>query len=471
MKASIQRPLRVAEFFAGVGGFRIGLEAVHGAAYEVVWSNQHEPGKAKQIASSIYKATWPNECHLNKDIFEVLACETDYNTLRVANPDVIVGGFPCQDYSVARPLSQSKGLVGKKGVLWWSLVETLRKRQEDGEPVKYAIFENVDRLLTSPSTCRGRDFAIILSSLAQLGYAVEWRVVNAADYGFPQKRKRVFILASHRTTALYQRTRRSTALLAGAWMQSSVFSRAFPARFPAPGSGYTHALTLDAEPFDTQLRYRSRTDGSSWFHGSGVMVGGRVWTTKALPAEGIHYADFTGHDRPLTLGDVTRASSIVTPAYYLEPASIERWRYLKSAKREARTSPTGFQYEYAEGALAFPDRVDRPGRTILTSEGGSAPSRTKHVVMDATGKLRRLTPEELEALQGFPRGHTDHPDATAIQRGFLMGNALVTGLVRRIGEALHDAHARSAFEGDALAGRPHSADKAKNDPVFKGKAA
>ena len=195
MKATIQRPLRVAEFFAGVGGFRVGLEAIHGKPYEVVWSNQFEPGKAKQIASTIYQARWPKDPHLNKDIFQVLASEADYDTLRSACPDVIVGGFPCQDYSVARPLSQSQGLAGKKGVLWWSLVETLRKRQQDGEPVKYAIFENVDRLLSSPSSCRGRDFAIILSSLAQLGYAVEWRVVNAADYGFPQKRKRVFILA------------------------------------------------------------------------------------------------------------------------------------------------------------------------------------------------------------------------------------------------------------------------------------
>ena len=248
-------------------------------------------------------------------------------------------------------------------------------------------------------------------------------------------------------------------------MQAGVLNRAFAARFPEAESGYNHALTLDIEPFDTQLRYRSRSDGSSWFQSSSVMVDGRVWTTKALPAHDIRYADFTGQDRPLTLGDVVRSTSVVTPNYYIDSANVDRWRYLKSAKREARTSLTGFEYQYTEGAMAFPDPLDRPGRTILTSEGGTTPSRTKHVVMDGTGKLRRLTPEELEALQGFPRGHTDHPEASPAQRGFLMGNALVTGLVRRIGEALHEAHVRSMSESGAPVRPPHYGVEAKNDPV------
>ena len=79
--------------------------------------------------------------------------------------------------------------------------------------------------------------------------------------------------------------------------------------------------------------------------------------------------------------------------------------------------------------MAFPDRLDAPARTVITSEGGAGASRTTHVVRHADGRLRRLVPEELEVLTGFARGFTDIAGITPAKRGFLMGNALVTGLV------------------------------------------
>jgi DNA (cytosine-5)-methyltransferase 1 len=66
----------------------------------------------------------------------------------------------------------------------------------------FGLFENVDRLLKSPATQRGRDFAVMLASLTDLGYVAEWRVINAADYGMPQRRRRVFIAAYRDDTAL-----------------------------------------------------------------------------------------------------------------------------------------------------------------------------------------------------------------------------------------------------------------------------
>jgi DNA (cytosine-5)-methyltransferase 1 len=138
----------------------------------------------------------PTACIFN-DIFEMIESERGGAALDAASPDVVVGGFPCQDYSVAQPLSQSKGLEGKRDILWWAIAALLRQRIERQQPVKYLILENVDRLIKSLGPVRGRDFAAVLSTLYGLGYAVEWRVVNAADYGFAQRRRRVFIVAYH----------------------------------------------------------------------------------------------------------------------------------------------------------------------------------------------------------------------------------------------------------------------------------
>ncbi|MEM9143481.1 MAG: DNA (cytosine-5-)-methyltransferase, partial [Bacteroidota bacterium] len=145
--------LKVIELFAGVGGFRLGLENTGG--YEVVWSNQWEPATKTQHASKVYEARFGPKNHSNKDIAEVATSE-------IPDADVLVGGFPCQDYSVASTLQNSKGLIGKKGVLWWSIHRILSEKQNKPQ---YLFLENVDRLLKSPVAQRGRDFAIMLKSL------------------------------------------------------------------------------------------------------------------------------------------------------------------------------------------------------------------------------------------------------------------------------------------------------------------
>ena len=150
------KPLRVAELFAGVGGFRLGLERVKSEdAFQVAWSNQWEPSTQKQHASLVYKAHWKDPNHVNHDIFDVLDDPEKFSTLQKADPDVLVGGFPCQDYSVAKPLNKSAGIVGEKGVLWWAIYRILEARIQDGKPIKYLILENVDRLLKSPVNSRG----------------------------------------------------------------------------------------------------------------------------------------------------------------------------------------------------------------------------------------------------------------------------------------------------------------------------
>jgi DNA (cytosine-5)-methyltransferase 1 len=438
--------LKVAELFAGVGGFRLGLEAVHGTPFEVTFSNQFEPSKKVQHASTIYKTHWPEQTHINEDIFAVLASESGQQAIREAAPDVVCGGFPCQDYSVAKSLSQSNGLAGKKGVLWWSIATLLKQRIADGEPVKYLVLENVDRLISSPASCKGRDFSVILATLNSLGYAAEWRVVNAADYGYAQRRRRVFIVAYHKSTDGY-RTLHQTLRSKGpespdsTWLSQTILNEAFPSVPRNPLDGAASALNICAEPFDEQLRYRPLSNGKSRFANCGVMLDGEVRTFAVTATDIADFTEFTGQAKPLTLGDIVKQTGPVPTTFYVKQEDEEKWRVAKAAKSTPRVKD-GFAYNYTEGAMAFPDPLDRPSRTVITSEGGTTATRTKHVIRESSGLLRRLTPDELEALNGFPRDFTAQPGVSDATRALLMGNALVVPLVTRIGEALHKAHAR-----------------------------
>jgi DNA (cytosine-5)-methyltransferase 1 len=160
----IDKNIRVVELFAGVGGFRIGLEGASDA-YQTVWNNQWEPSTKHQDASLVYRARFGNEGHSNNDICTIA-------TNDIPDHDLLVGGFPCQDYSVAATLSRSGGIEGKKGVLWWQIYRILEEKGE--KRPNYIFLENVDRLINSPATQRGRDFAIILASL--------WKRVYFAQY-------------------------------------------------------------------------------------------------------------------------------------------------------------------------------------------------------------------------------------------------------------------------------------------------
>lgn len=432
--------LRVIELFAGVGGFRLGLEAVHGNPFQVVLSNQFEPSRKKQHASEIYQSHWPAEPHINEDIFNVLDSDEGVQAIRTARPDVLVGGFPCQDYSVARPLSTSNGLAGKKGVLWWAIAGLLQQRMRDAEPIKYLILENVDRLLSSPASCRGRDFSVILSTLHSLGYAVEWRTINAAEYGNAQRRRRVFIVAYHKSTGVYQKMQgKGLATEDAGWLAHTVLNEAFPCVPRNPLDGVAPALNLRSDPFHEQLHYQPLSNGKSRFANCGLMLDGDVRTFTVDAADIDDFSEFTGHAQPLTLAAIVRKTGPVPTAFYIKQEDEEKWRAAKAAKSIPRTT-NGFTYNYSEGAMSFPDPLDRPSRTIITSEGGTTATRTKHAIRDTGGRLRRLVPEELEALNGFPRGFTAQPGVSDVTRAMLMGNALVVPLVRRIGEGLYKAH-------------------------------
>ena len=435
--------LNVADLFAGVGGFRLGLEAVHANPFKFTLSNQFEPSRKTQHASTIYQAHWQTGVHLNEDIYNVLESDQGRQAIRTAAPDIVTAGFPCQDYSVARPLSQSRGLAGKKGNLWWSIAKLLYLRNEDNSPVKYLILENVDRLIVSPASCRGRDFAAILATLRALGYAAEWRVVNAADYGHAQRRKRIFIIGYHESTALYRRLEAATKASPGdSPLALTLLATAFPWILRNPLDAAEPALCVRPDPLDEQLSYKPLSNGKPRFGNCGLMLNGQVYTCNADAQAIADFTEFTGHSAALTLGDVVKRTGPVPTEFFIKAEDEKRWLEAKGGKSIPRNI-NGFEYTYKEGAIAFPDPLDRPARTIITSEGGTTPSRTKHAVRDLSGQLRRLTPDELEELNGFPRGFTALPGISDQTRAMLMGNSLVAPLVRRIGEVLYAAHLRS----------------------------
>lgn len=408
----------VIELFAGVGGFRIGLDRVGHDFFRTVWSNQYEPSTKAQHASETYVARFGAENHVNKDIAEVTANE-------IPDHDMLVGGFPCQDYSVARTLSRAAGIEGKKGVLWWEIHRILREKGCRRPSILF--LENVDRLIQSPATQRGRDFAVILQSLADLGYIAEWRIVNAADYGMPQRRKRTYILAYRKNSSIA-----NSIIEADDWIFSDgVFAKAFPVRGYS-GQELPCGVSIKSsgkDIADVSDLFNKSNKGRP-FENSGVMIDGMYWTCRTEPL-------YDGEC--VRLGDVLVSGAdreLLTEEFFIPEDELPKWKYLKGAKREERKTKEGFVFSYSEGAMTFPDALDKPSRTIITSEGGAAPSRFKHVIVDpATLRYRRLLPVELERLNMFPDNHT--AGQTDTKRAFFMGNALVCGIVTKVGEELY----------------------------------
>lgn len=415
--------VRVIELFAGVGGFRVGLERANKNFYKTVWSNQWEPATKIQHASRTYVRAFGAENHSNEDIAQVKSSEIPVH-------DLLVGGFPCQDYSVAKTLSQSEGIVGKKGVLWWQIHRIIKEKGKDAPQM--LLLENVDRLLQSPATQRGRDFAIILQSLSDLGYFVEWRIINAAEYGMPQRRRRTYILAYKKGSLIANSITDVTKWI----FEDGVFAKAFPIK--AFEGKALRGVKIKDNPKDdlSWVTDNFNKKGTTRaFENAGLMIDGQYYTYKSTP-------DYTG--QYMTLGDIIIGANeeelrkTITEEFYLSDAEVSKWEYHKGNKREPRTNKkTGITYLYSEGAMAFPDPLDQPSRTLITSEGTKSANRCTHVIKDpVNGRLRRLVPVELERLDMFPDNHTE--GETPGKRAFFMGNALVCGIVERVGNELYN---------------------------------
>jgi DNA (cytosine-5)-methyltransferase 1 len=415
--------LKVIELFAGVGGFRLGLEGWRGKSstssykknlksmYEVIWSNQWEPSTKAQHATMVYESRFGSSGHVSQDISTV-------DVASIPNHDLLVGGFPCQDYSVATTLKNSKGLIGKKGVLWWSIHRILSEKKK--KP-KYLFLENVDRLLISPASQRGRDFAIILQSLNELGYAVEWRVINAAEYGMPQRRRRTFILAYLKNSSIHK------GVVSASPTEWLLEEGTIASAFPVVQSKEQFPSTFQLPDSLIEISKSFNKNESTHFSNTGLMIDGVVTTLQTSP----------NYDGRFTILKDLIQNGEMTDEFYISKAELDKWLYLKGPKKEMRKNAQGFEYQYSEGGMVFPDPLDKPSRTIITGEGGKSPSRFKHVIKTSRG-FRRLSPVELERLNMFPDNHTKLDGISDAKRAFFMGNALVVGVIEKIGLTLSE---------------------------------
>jgi DNA (cytosine-5)-methyltransferase 1 len=400
----------VVELFAGVGGFRCAFNDVklnngsvsENGKWDFVWANQWEPNKKKQHAYDCYTKRFGLENTANVDIGA-------FDKKKIPDHSLLVGGFPCQDYSVAQSLSTSKGIEGKKGVLWWEIHKTIKEKK-----TPFLLLENVDRLLISPAKQRGRDFGIMLKSLNDLNYDVEWRIINAADYGHYQKRRRVYIFAYKRNTS-YRESLMNVKPV-DLITKEGVFSKDFKVTLEES----INIIDLNSKDNNNILKVSDNFVGS--FKNSGVMIDGIIYTAKAKainPTPGKLIDIVEKDNKDLTL--------------YLNDEQIKKFQYLKGGKSIKREK-NGITYNYAEGKMDFPDSLDKSGRTMLTSE--ASVNRSTHVVSDLkTNKLRLISPVEAERLNEFPDNWTDTGMPKKF-RYFTMGNALVVGIVKKISKRL-----------------------------------
>ena len=424
--------MKIFSMFDGVGGFIVGLENSSKEIFKTLYSNQYEPSRKIQDAYEVGLYRFPNMEHIGTDV--ALIPNEKFEEMRKNGVDMIVGGFPCQDYSVARSKKNELGIEGKKGVLFWEII-----RATEVIKPKYLILENVDRLLKAPSSQRGRDFAVMLAAFNELGYSVEWRVINAADYGRAQRRRRVFFFVFRNDTKWGERLhktyesnlpKKATTEERLAQYQNYIFADGlFGRQFPVKDMAVKKRINANHLIGDIAEVSETFNDGKFW--NSGLMTNGYYYTIETDPIV----------ENPITMGDIVVPEDTVDAKYYITGEKLEKFKYLRGPKKITRTSADGHEYTYAEGGMSEYDSLELPGRTMLTSEGSV--NRSTHL-LKINGNYRLITPIEAERLQDFPDDWTkfklnangEVEEVSDRMRMFFMGNALVTGIVKRIGDEL-----------------------------------
>lgn len=424
--------MKIFSMFDGVGGFIVGLENSSKEIFKTLYSNQYEPSRKIQDAYEVGLYRFPNMEHIGTDV--ALIPNEKFEEMHKNGVDMIVGGFPCQDYSVARSKKNELGIEGKKGVLFWEII-----RATEVIKPKYLILENVDRLLKAPSSQRGRDFAVMLAAFNELGYSVEWRVINAADYGRAQRRRRVFFFVFRNDTKWGERLhktyesnlpKKATTEERLAQYQNYIFADGlFGRQFPVKDMAVKKRINANHLIGDIAEVSETFKDGKFW--NSGLMTNGYYYTIETDPIV----------ENPITMGDIVVPEDTVDAKYYITGEKLEKFKYLRGPKKITRTSADGHEYTYAEGGMSEYDSLELPGRTMLTSEGSV--NRSTHL-LKINGNYRLITPIEAERLQDFPDDWTkfklnakgEVEEVSDRMRMFFMGNALVTGIVKRIGDEL-----------------------------------
>lgn len=401
--------IRVVEMFAGVGGFHLGLSKAS-QNFKVVWANQYEPTRKNQFAFKIYKKNFPKTPASNEDI-------TKLNKEEIPEMDLLVGGFPCQDYSVAT--SGAQGIMGKKGVLWWDIHEVIYLKSP-----RYIFLENVDRLLASPgvrSNQPGRDFGMMLRTLSELGYCVSWKMINAADYGYPQRRRRTYIFGFKNNTEFCNKL---SKIIKDEDEIINFLTNMAPFSSTMTNESIHDIQKIDLFKIEFLTEFSDTFSTNKGFRKTGFMIDGKVFMADYIPKA----------RKEVTLGEII-IPNLENEELYLTPEKADKFKELKNGFQMEKISRTGHAYKYGMGKMEFPDSLSKPARTMVTSE--STVSRMSHVVKDpGNNRLRLLSPEEAERINTFPERWTELEGVTESNRYFTMGNALVVDIIKEIGEEI-----------------------------------
>lgn len=353
--------MKSVELFAGIGGFRLSCDR-HGI--ETVWANDID---AK--ACAIYRARYGSgEIHQG-DINDFLDSVPEH--------DLLTGGFPCQPFSSA---GKKRGVRDPRGTLFQSIVEIIRRR----EPT-YFVLENVKRLLSMED---GSHFATILDALANLGYQVEWRLLNSMHFGLPQNRQRVLILGVHSRAQAEGVVQQP--LLAPAW-DLKLLSAEDLASFASPASGWTK-LESHTKKF------------ASW----GVALGG----------------NFFGRDLP-KFSDA-KPTPLLRTVLQPEHEVGSDFDFTKSTQFRLTDNLPVNKFVQGVEIISNQGGGARMGYTIFGIDGVAptlTSSTSRHYERYKIGdNYRRLTNIEYARLQGFPDGHCR--EMSVYDQYVLFGNAV-----------------------------------------------
>lgn len=393
---SARVPLNYASLFSGIGGFDIGFDrAGMRCVAQAEWD---------QAASEVLKHHWPNVTHL-KDVRDVT--RDSFRSI-----DVLCGGFPCQDVSVA---GKRAGLDGERSGLWFEFYRIIKEHTP-----RWVVIENVPGLLTSN---RGRDFAVIIDGLVKCGYRVAWRVLDAQYFGLAQRRKRVFIVASFGdgrcTEVLFEREgsdrNTSASREAGESITGTLAAGAHPSGFN--GRDAERGMLV---PFSN----RGKTTGD-------IAETIRAGSHGALPmlAEAIDARNSCSNGG--VSGTLQSKKSGGYSLNYINPVAFMAGQGANARSIAACDDFSPTLKGVASGTnqvptIAYHASTGEDVSPSLTSEGadGSEDGRGRHAFAVNSYGVRRLTPTECERLQGFPDGHTAVNGQSDSRRYKQLGNAV-----------------------------------------------
>ena len=369
----LTKPLTTVELFAGIGGFRIAADRI---GLKTVWANDINP-----ISCSVYRERFGSEASVEGDIEELLS--------EVPSHDVLTAGFPCQPFSSA---GKKEGTRDPRGTLFEKIVKVVAAKHP-----KFFVLENVKRLLSME---QGSHFATVLLALSELDYFVEWRLLNAKDFGLAQNRQRIVVTGTY-----------------------------CPSNGSTPDPREFLRLANQHEIYGAKRAAGNFSDMSSWptleHHGTkfpnwGVSYKGKYFCTELK--------GFPEQSEPVLLKDVLQPA--VPPEYDLTEATIPRLTANVTVDK------------FVQGVKIVSNQAGgaRMGYTIFGIDG-LAPTLTASTSRHyeryyIDGRYRRLTPIEYARLMGFPDTHCS--SVKPYDQYGLLGNAVPPPMVEWVLRKLLD---------------------------------